>query len=473
MSRGLRLRQTATGSTVQIVPPSALPYVGVTFSPGGNFIDYVRRENHLTGYSSLYQVPVLGGTPVKLLFDIDTAVSFSPDGKQFAFVRGEPAHGTTNLMVANADGSNVHALATRKFPKTFVMGGMGEGPAWSPDGKVIAVAAGTTSPLDFHPVAVDVSTGRVTEIGSRHWFQANRVAWMPSGKGLLVIASEFSSPWRHQIWRVSYPDGHAGRLTNDLNDYLGVSATRNAGALATVETRQTSNIWVAAKGEWEHPRQITQGLSNADGYYGLSWTRDGDVVYVSGANGSDSLRLVKPENRSVQKIAQHGANNELPSVCGGTGFVTLVTAAKTETGGLIPDIWRVDLDGSNLKPVTSGQFALFPSCSPDGRWITYNSQAGGEFELWRSSTRGGNPIPLTQKPQSASYGTISPDGKWIACAYRTDERKPWELAPLPSEGANRPEHFSSCRMLPLKLSAGCPAATPSPTSCKRVEYPTL
>jgi len=114
------LHVTATGSDVQIVPAGAQTYLGLTFSPDGNFIDYVRAEKQLIEYRSLYQIPVLGGAPRKLVSDIDTAVTFSPDGKEFAFVRADPDHGQFHLMVANADGSSVHPLATKKAPEAFL-----------------------------------------------------------------------------------------------------------------------------------------------------------------------------------------------------------------------------------------------------------------------------------------------------------------------------------------------------------------
>ncbi len=88
--QSLMVRQVATGSDVQILPPAVSIFYGLTFSPDGNYIYYVEasKENQL--FSSLYKMPVLGGNPMQILRDIDTSISFSPDGKQFAFMRGIP-----------------------------------------------------------------------------------------------------------------------------------------------------------------------------------------------------------------------------------------------------------------------------------------------------------------------------------------------------------------------------------------------
>ncbi len=69
--------------------------------------------------------------------DVDTLISFSPDGNRFVFMRGDPAQGKYHIVTANTDGGDVRILATRKAPleSQFV------GPAWSPEGKTIAASA--------------------------------------------------------------------------------------------------------------------------------------------------------------------------------------------------------------------------------------------------------------------------------------------------------------------------------------------
>ena len=87
--QSLWLRQVATTSNVEIVPSAEVRYVGLTFSPDGNYI-YYTTYNAGTNLGLLYQIAVLGGGARLIVEDIDTAVSFSPDGKRFAFLRGYP-----------------------------------------------------------------------------------------------------------------------------------------------------------------------------------------------------------------------------------------------------------------------------------------------------------------------------------------------------------------------------------------------
>jgi eukaryotic-like serine/threonine-protein kinase len=61
---------------------------GLNFSADGNYIYFVRSDKRRAFYSDLFMMPVLGGAAHLILQDLDTPISFSPDGKQFAFMRG-------------------------------------------------------------------------------------------------------------------------------------------------------------------------------------------------------------------------------------------------------------------------------------------------------------------------------------------------------------------------------------------------
>jgi eukaryotic-like serine/threonine-protein kinase len=74
----LWVRQIAIESAVQIVPPNTTTLIGdAAFTPDGNFLDYTAYVSYATE-GKVYQVPVLGGTPHRLLDDANACVSFSP-----------------------------------------------------------------------------------------------------------------------------------------------------------------------------------------------------------------------------------------------------------------------------------------------------------------------------------------------------------------------------------------------------------
>ena len=83
--QSLWLRNVPTGSDTQVVAPTSSTYHSLAFSPDGNFI-YFRKSVSASAHN-LYRTPVLGGTPQTIARDVDSNVTFSPDGQHIAYVR--------------------------------------------------------------------------------------------------------------------------------------------------------------------------------------------------------------------------------------------------------------------------------------------------------------------------------------------------------------------------------------------------
>jgi Tol biopolymer transport system component len=187
-----------------------------TVSPDGNHIYYLRNER---GRASgvLYQVPVPGGTSKKVLENV-SRISFSPDGKRFAFVRRDLTQGEDAIIVVNADGTGEQKLATRKNPHYLLPGA-----AWSPDGQTIACPSGDANGDGYRSVAlIQVSDGSQRQLTSHVWNDLQRIAWLSDGSGIMLTAQQERAD-QYQIWRVSYPEGEAQTVTNDLSDYRNLS----------------------------------------------------------------------------------------------------------------------------------------------------------------------------------------------------------------------------------------------------------
>jgi eukaryotic-like serine/threonine-protein kinase len=219
------VRQVSTNSVVKIAGPIESNSPGSTFSPDGEFV-YFNTGGKLNPDGALFKVPVLGGTPQKILEGIWSPVSFSPDGKQVAYVRLFPSTGESWLVIANADGSGTpRTIAKRKLPEYYSQ----IGPAWSPDGKRIALGAQSVPEVgNATIVEVPVDGGSEHPITKPQWSQIFRVLWIQDGSGLVFAANSFLNSPGDQIWFLSYPDGLAHRITNDLNGYgqfsLGLTA---------------------------------------------------------------------------------------------------------------------------------------------------------------------------------------------------------------------------------------------------------
>ena len=90
------------------------------------------------------------------------------------------------------------------------------------------------------------------------------------------------------------------------------------------------------------------------------------------------------------------------------------------------DIWVADLDGQNLKRITSTPAVESdPHFSPDGDWLAFTSNRSGSNAVYIVSKEGGTPTRLTWHPAASSARGWTPDGKRVLYASVRD------AAPVP------------------------------------------
>jgi len=402
--QSLWMRHVATKSDVQVLPPDVVDFKGVTFSPDGNFIYYVRSDKTTQNYSYLYQMPVLGGNPRQLIRDIDAPPGFSPDGTQIVFMRGLPDAATVELRIASIDGGGERLLASLPIYPVFMWGA-----SWSPDGKMIAVAAlqsGKESKWVLDTIRV--ADGSVTTLYSNPDF-LGRPVWLPEGDSLLIPMG-VPKERRTQLWQLSYPKGEPKRFTNDLSNYgTRLDLTRDGRILAAVDSTQISNLWSVPGGKAALATQITSGAipdrAVVPGPSGKLLVRSGD----------SELDLINSDGSQRTVVMPQARNYGAMSACGDR-FILFDSYDGTKS-----EVWRTDADGSNPTRLVNENIGE-EDCSPDGKWMVYDTNTQAGTKLYRLPVEGGSPTEIASATGGGGNPRISPDGTFIA--YDIQEGSP-------------------------------------------------
>jgi Tol biopolymer transport system component len=414
-ARSLRVRQLGTDRDVELVPAEpGVNLQGATVTPDGGFVDFLRGKG---GTTTMWRVPFLGGTPTRIIDNVNSPIGWSPDGKRFAFVRAG-FEGASALMIADADGTNERTLATRNLPAQLLSFGMrgtpsGQGaviyPAWSPDGRTIAA-------IGFEPVAgvhtrqavfVNVADGSQRSIPLHDSGSADGIDWLDARH--LIVTQKGQSDLVAQMWVLAYPEGTWSRVTNDLSNYgsFSVSSDRQSVAVARWDYQVSISVLEGASNE-------AIDLVAPDPFIGLDLGWQGDrLLYarLSPADGSPVLwSLAAGAPHPEQVIGDASSPGATPN--GQT-----IVFARAENARL--GIWRADADGRHAAEIVkaaSGRVTL----TPDGS-VIYVTNEGGLQSAWVVPVAGGQPRQLAKV--FAYYPVVAPDGKQVAFVSVNDQKQ--------------------------------------------------
>ena len=406
----LWVQQLATGSHVQVLPPDQVRFSGLSFSPDGNYIMFVRSDKSTVNFRYLYQMPALGGTPQRLIRDIDSAPAFSPDGQQFAFVRGILDPFGNQILIAKADGSGERLLTQRPSfgPGTTKV-------SWSPDGKHLATISPEVRDAQNRWV-LELVSPQSGEVQDLHSFEAGAQAlvWLPDSHGLLVVGNDPQTT-RSQLWFVSYPGGQTSRFTNDLISYdqCCLDITGDGNSLVALQRSTLSDIWVA-KADGSEAKQVSSGESLG---IGLDWV--GSRIAAMGPRFQ--WLLMNPDG-SEQTPLTHDQDPHLE--LSGCPDGKHIVYSSFHEGKF--ELWRADADGSGAVQFPLQGLLGGGVCMPDSRSVLFAT--GGA--QWLIPLEGGTPVKLVVPFAETGF---SWDGKLVF--YRSQKivdgtmQSKWIVAP--------------------------------------------
>ena len=436
----LWLRNVPTNSDTQVIASADAIYTDLGFSVDGNYIYFIKAEAATQDVRNLFRAPVLGGAPQLVTRDIDSDISFSSDGKRFAFIRdNDPDVGKFQFRIANADGSD---------EKMFAGGPVSEASrvvAWMPnDNRVAEVQYQVDGQLSVIK-QFDTGSGQSKTIAISKEKDFEGMIWLPDGKGLIILYRDPSSGYtRYQIGQVSYPGGQFHAVTKDTNSYGALTLSADAKTLATVQQRTLRNFYVVpTTGTGANIPAPTLPQEKDLGYFAWAGT---DGFYLAGHN-------------NIERVSLDGSNKTvLLSNVGSLGMNScpngsILISWFGQGGGTNGNIWRTDANGADAKQLSDGKFDIAPVCSPDSKWVYYED--GYAQKLMRVRIDGSSKpdvVPGTDIPHAIVASrtmAVSPDGKYLGFTVT--------ISPTGSSAGVQ-------KIALLPLSAGVSAAGPADRS---------
>lgn len=409
-------RALAPGAKELSVTSDGQQNVQPAFSPDGRLIAY-----HSLGRGGIWVVPALGGLP-RQLTTFGSSPAWSPDGLQLAF-QGQSWVGAGETFSAASEGSTLWLVPSaggepRQLTWIEAVGPGGQGgPAWSPDGALIAFLAGTR----VFTVRADGSGVRATSGRLR----VHGVAWGKSGRSQVWTGSEppeHAANWR--AWRVPVSP-ETGEQTGALEVLASGGERASAWCQPALTPDGRSIAFVTFRTRYEllaqrvTPKGVATGAPSplVTGVAGrkvpLGFSPDGRrFAFTTSRPGAGLSVWVADVATGDARLVAEGRGLQLSRAWFPDGRRIGYVAAGAQGASF----WSVDVDTGEAREhrPMPGRLTWAPLLSRDGRALVSHGALNGRLNVWRMDLSGGAARPLTNDPEGVGWPVWSPDGGQIA-----------------------------------------------------------
>ena len=466
--RGTFLREIATDESHALSLPQGFRVHHLSWFPDGSHL-LAEAVGDSEEHSSLWNIPVLGGAPRKLVAGAEAA-SVSPDGKQMAFLRGDKFN-HSEIWLASTDGGEPHMAVSLLG---FVVGP----PAWSPDSQRFAYLKDVYWPgystEDVRIEMYEPAIGKTDLILSDYRLQYGLV-WTRDNRILFSRAEEPPNQGESNVWslkvdtRPGWRWGAPVRLTSgpDWKPVINMSAdgmhavfirtniapavyvadvdakTRDIGKLQ----RLTLDEWQSRPFEWTPDGKSVLFVSEREGTFHIFRQQIGAATpdLISGVQGTPNLLRLNPERTVILYLTETGRNvadasSSVPS--SQNSNVAGHSAPNTQPEGEFQSrsvrLMHIPLDGGTAQllledsGINNFQCARLPS--HECLYSKYTKDAL-VFEEFDAKSGAKKELLQIKEPEWQYYNwTLSPNGKTLALAKKMRAPTKAEIRLIPTRG---------------------------------------
>jgi Tol biopolymer transport system component len=324
--------------------------------------------------------------------------AWSPDGLRISFIVDG------SMYVVPARGGSPKRVFDQSSDSTFRLGNGSVG--WSPDGKEIAVGASGSI------LIVSVETGKVRRIPTVPF--THSPSWSPDGKYIAYavgLRPTFNNVSGNLIMVVAAAGGAPVRMSDTLHVNVSPVWMPDGKGILFVSTRGGArDVYLQPVAPDGRPRGEPARLTTGLGCFTISLSADGkrlsyDVVrnfsniwavplIPGGVATAATARQITRENQHIEAFDISPDGRWL--------------AYDSDRGGNF-DIYKVKLtngaiEGAPVAVTTNRGNDFAPAWSPDGRELVFHSSRSGEREIYVIGAEGGGERQVTNSRRRDWYG---------------------------------------------------------------------
>ena len=371
------------GSTTPIAVTAALE-MEPALSPDGKLVAYAAQTP--AGFR-IFVRQISGGRPVLLTQELDGDhrwPRWSPDQSRIAFTANDAA-----FVVPALGGSPARLIESANGPVLT--------PAWSPDGKQIAYG----------------DRGGI-------WVRA-----VDGGPARIVVRGTFlhSPSWSPRGDRLAYAEGQRLRLDN-----FSTSSVWTVPVVGGASQLISDSIHVNVSPTWAPDGHSILYLSNVGGsldVYEQPVRSDGRAsaapFRITTTLNAFTITLSADGKRMAYDVVQNGTNIWMARVT--SGAVAHTSSAQ-----------RITNEKERIENV---------ALSHDGKWLAYDSNRGGNFDIYKMRLDGAESTRLTTDPANDFGPSWSPDDRRIA--FHSTRQRSRDIYTVSAEGSGEVQVTSGPR----------------------------